>query len=208
MSSIFSDPFFRRGSTLLGGEPVELNSSNEAVAGGEVIGQVKAFQDVNPAGQGERYSNRLVYCVAARYLGNDATGADLAGEVVTFNPNGPLSTFGIAGQSASAALATVATVAAGLSYGVVDEYLTAGTAIRKNDIVWIVVKGPTTACKQAGASGFAVNAGVAVVAAATNGCVAPVGAASAGTVQIADNIGGASVSTATTIRINLWSSRI
>jgi hypothetical protein len=205
MSSIFSDPFFRRGGTLLGGENIDLDGSGAPIAGGEVIGQVKAFQDVNPVGAGERYSNRLVYCVAARYIGNDTTGADIAGKVVAFTGASPLSQFGVAGSGASSALATKTTVSDGRSYGVVDEYIPSGVDIRKNDIVWVVVKGPTTATKEAGAG---VTAGNAVVVSNTAGAVAAVGTASAGTVQVAENLGGTVASGATVVRVNLWSDRI
>lgn len=205
MSSIFSDPFWRRASTLLGGEAIELDGAGAPIAGNEVTGQVKAFQDVNPLGQGERYSNRLVYCVAARYIGNDATGADLAGKVVAFTGAAPLSEFGVSGSAASAALASKTNVSDGRSYGVVDEYIPAGVEIRKNDIVWVVVKGPTAATKEAGAG---VTAGNAVVISNTAGAVAAVGTASAGTVQVAENLGGTVVAGATKVRVNLWSARI
>ena len=201
MSSIFSDPFWRRGSTLLSGEAIELDGAGAPIAGTEVAGQVKAFQDVNPLGQGERYSNRLVYCVAARYKGSsDTTGSALAGLVVAFDGAQPLSEF--------TAAATKTNVYDGRSYGVVDEYLPAGVAIRTNDIVWVVVKGPTAAKKEAGASGFGITAGNAVVVSNVAGSVTPVGAASAGTISIGDNLGGTVASTATTVRVNLWSARI
>lgn len=205
MSSIFSDPFFRRGTTLLSGEAVEVDSAGNPIAGHEVIGQVKAFQDVNPAGAGERYSNRLVYCVAARYIGNDATGADLAGKVVAFTGTAPLSQVGVSGSAAASALATKTNVSDGRSYGVVDEYIPSTLAIRKNDIVWVVVKGPTTAAKESGAG---VTAGNAVVISNTAGAVAAVGTNNAGSIQVADNLGGTVASGATTVRVNLWSDRI
>ena len=200
MSSIFSDPFFRRGTTLLGGEQVELDVNNNPVAGNEVVGQVKAFQDVNPVGKGDRYSNRLVYCVAARYKGSDTTGSALRRTLVAFSGTAPLSEF--------SAAATKTNVSDGRSYGVVDEYLADNLAIRTNDIVWLVVKGPTTVAKENGASGFGITAGNAVVVSNGGGAVTPVGAASAGTVSIGENLGGTVASTATTVRVNLWSDRI
>lgn len=200
MSSIFSDPWFRRGSTLLSGELIELDSAGSPVAGNEVIGQVKAFQDVNPVGKGDRYSNRLVYCVAARYKGSDTTGSALKRTLVAFDGATPLTTFTSAASKTN--------VADGRSYGVVDEYLADGLAIRQNDIVWLVVKGPTTIKKEDGASGFGVTAGNAVVVSNTAGKVTPVGATSAGSVQIGDNLGGTVASTDTTVRVNLWSDRI
>lgn len=200
MSSIFSDPFFRRGGTLLGGEQIELDGAGAPVAGTEVVGQVKAFQDVNPAGSGERYSNRLVYCVAARYKGSDTTGSALKRALVAFSGTAPLTEF--------SATATKTNVSDGRSYGVVDEYLSDATAIRTNDIVWVVVKGPTTIAKEAGASGYSITAGNAVVVSNTAGSVTPSGATSAGTISIGDNLGGTVASTATTVRVNLWSDRI
>jgi hypothetical protein len=200
MSSIFSDPFFRRGGTLLGGEEIEKDSAGNPIAGREVVGQVKAFQDVNPQSRGERYSNRLVYCVAARYLGSDTTGSALKGQLVAFDGATPLTTVTSA--------ATKTNVSDGRSYGVVDEYLPDGIPVRQNDIVWIVVKGPTTVLKENGASGFGITAGNAVVVSNTAGSVTPSGATSAGTVQIGDNLGGTVATTATTVRVNLWSTRI
>lgn len=197
MSSIFSDPFFRRGGTLLGGEAIELDGSSNPVAGTEVVGQVKAFQDVLPSGTGERYSNRLVYCVAARYKGSNTTGSALKGTLVALDGAAPLTEF--------TAAASKTNVADGRSYGVVDEYLSDATAIRTNDIVWLVVKGPTSVKKEAGAG---ITAGNGVVVSNTAGAVAAVGTASAGTIQIADNLGGTVASGATTVRINLWSDRI
>lgn len=201
MSSIFSDPFFRRGSTLLNAEAIEVDSAGNPVAGNEIIGQVKAFQDVNPAGGGARYSNRLVYCVAARYKGaSNTTGASLKRSLVAFDGANPLSTFTSAASKTD--------VSDGRSYGVVDEYLPDAMTIRPNDIVWVVVKGPTTVKKEGGASGFGITAGNAVVVSNTAGSATPVGAASAGTIQIGDNLGGTVASTDTTVRVNLWSNRI
>lgn len=207
MSSIFSDPFFRRGSTLLGGEVIDLDADGNPVAGGEVVGQVKAFQDVNPS-SGARNSNRLVYCVAARYKGSNTTGSGLAGKLVAFDiakTNGSLTEF------TSAATAT--NVADGRAYGVVDEYLPADLAIRQNDIVWVVVKGPVTVLKTGGASGTtAFTAGKAAVVSATAGSVTYKGdsTASVGTVMIGQHTGAASDVAAATasIRINLWSDQI
>lgn len=153
MSSIFSDPQFRRGTTLLSGETIELDAAGAPVAGSEIVGQVKVFQDVNPA-TGLRNSNRLVYCVAARYKGSTVSDAStVAGEAYLFDAAKPLTEF------TNKANATNATV--GLHIGVLDEYLTG--ELRQNDIVWLVVKGPTS-IKQTAA---AINAGVAVELAAS-----------------------------------------
>lgn len=197
MPSIFSDPFFRRGTTLLGGEPIELDPATGApAAGNEVIGQVKVFQDVNPY-DGTRNSNRLVYCVAARYKGSDVEdGSTVAGTLYAFDAAKPMTEFTSAG--------TKTNVADGRSYGVLDEYLTG--RLRQNDVVWLVVKGPVAVKKEAGA---AMAAGVSVVVSNTAGSTAAVGTASAGTVQIGEQIAGAEVASGTTTaRINLFSNRI
>lgn len=141
MSSLFSDPPFPRGSSLLAGEVIELDAAGNPVAGQEIVGQVKAFQDVSP-GTGPasvRYSNRLVYCVAARYVGSaniNVDGADKGKWYALSRRNG-LATF------LDAAAAT--DVTDDRTVGVLDEYL--NTTVRPNDIVWLVVKGPATAAK-------------------------------------------------------------
>lgn len=192
MSSIFSDPFFRRGSTLLGGEAIELDGAGNPIAGNEIVGQVKAFQDVNPLGQGERYSNRLVYCVAARYKGADVADAStVAGEVYAFDDAAPLATV--------TSKATSANVDADKAYGVLDEYLRG--ALRTNDIVWLVVKGPTKV-KQTAA---AINAGAAVKLSATAGSAAATGS----TKSIGQQIAGANSAAAVGLtRVNLVSDKI
>lgn len=187
MSSIFSDPFFRRGTTLLGGEAIEVNGSGAPIAGTEVVGQVKAFQDVNPAGAGERYSNRLVYCVAARYKGANVSDAStIAGEVFVFDAAAPLTEFT---NKASATNATE-----GVAVGVLDEYLTG--ALRTNDIVWLVVKGPAKVKRTASA----INAGVAVQASATAGSIATLSTG----VSLGQQIEGANTSASAGLtRVNL-----
>ena len=157
MSSIFSDPSFRRGSTLLTGEVIEYEGTTP-IAGSEIVGQVKAFQDVDPS-SGKRFSNRLVYCVAARYTGTTVADAStVAGEVYLMDFNSPLSVFSAKG--------TASTVLAGLAFGVLDEYLKG--ELRKDDIVWVVVKGPADV-KQTAA---AINAGAQVQVSATAGQIA------------------------------------
>lgn len=197
MPSIFSDPFFRRGTTLLGGEPIETDAgSGLPLAGNEIVGQVKVFQDVNPY-DGTRNSNRLVYCVAARYKGETVEDAStVAGTLFAFTAAKPLTEVQAAG--------TKTNVADGRSYGVLDEYLTG--RLRQDDVVWVVVKGPATAKKEAGA---VLAAGASVVVSNTAGAVAAAGTANAGTVQIGEQIAGAEVASATTAaRVNLFSNRI
>lgn len=187
MSSIFSDPLFRRGSTLLGGEQIELDAAGNPVAGTEVVGQVKVFSDVNPVGRGERYSNRLVYCVAARYKGaNVADASTVAGEVYAFDDAAPMTEF--------TNKATSANVDADKAVGVLDEYLSG--ALRTNDIVWLVVKGPCKVKQTASA----INAGVAVKVSATAGSAAATGS----TKSIGQQIAGANSAAAVGLtRVNL-----
>jgi hypothetical protein len=192
MSSIFSDPLFRRGSTLLSGEQIEVDSAGNPVAGVEIVGQVKVFQDVNPVGRGERYSNRLVYCVAARYKGSTVSDAStVAGELYLFDAGKPLTEF------TSKASSTNATN--GLAIGVLDEYLTG--ELRQNDIVWLVVKGPTSIKRTAAA----VNSGVAVQASTTAGSIVTLSTG----IAIGQQIAGAN--TAATVgltRVNLHSDEV
>jgi hypothetical protein len=190
MSSIFSDPFFRRGSTLLGGEVIEKDSAGNPIAGGEVVGQVKVFQDCNPSGDGKRYSNRLVYCVAARYKGDPVNDASsIAGTAYTFDSAAPLTNF--------TSKAANADVAAGKPVGVLDEYLTG--ALRTDDIVWLVVKGPTSIRKGSNAA-VAAGAGVEIGASGTAGQVIPVNTG----VNVGNSIAGVEVtgSQGTLLRIN------
>jgi len=189
MSSIFSDPFFRRGSTLLGGEKIDTDA-NGPIAGREVVGQVKAFQDVKPTGDGARFSNRLVYCVAARYTGSSTTGAALAGKVVKFSATAPLTEFSADAEDGDNPI------------GVVDEYLSG--AVRQNDICWVVVKGPTTA----NVATADIDAGEAVEVGTTGGSDAgTVKAASTGAV-VGYQIEGADKTGVTKVRINLNTSGI
>jgi hypothetical protein len=146
MSSLFSDPPFARGTTLLNKEAIELDTAGFPLAGREIVGSVKAFADVNP-GTGPaavRYSNRLVYCMACRYVGTSAlnpadNGAD-KGKWYVIDRANPLGA-----QFRATAAATDALN--GKMVGVLDEYLT--TEVRTNDIVWLVIGGPTTAAKAA-----------------------------------------------------------
>ncbi len=160
MSQIFSDPPFRRGSTLLGGDFSETGTGIN-LPGGEVVGEVKVFQDVHPS-TGRSYSNRLVYCVAVRYRGSDVNDATtVAGRVFLIDTaleNGkPFCTI--------TNLASEANVAAGRHVGVLDEYLTG--ALKQNDVVWVVVKGPASVHRTAAA----VNDGVRVQVSGTAGSI-------------------------------------
>jgi hypothetical protein len=186
MSAIFSDPPFRRGTTLLGGEVIETDA-NGPIAGREIVGSVKAFQDVVPTGRGDRNSNRLVYCVAARYKGSTVSDAStVAGEAYLFDTGKPLTEFT---NKASSSNAT-----AGLAWGVLDEYLTG--ELRTNDIVWLVVEGPTQIKRTA----VAISAGVAVQLSATAGSIAVLSTGIAIGQQI---VGAATSASAGLTRVNL-----
>lgn len=161
MSSLFSDPPFPRGTTLLQGEAIEL-MDGMPIAGAEVAGTLKALPDVVP-GTGPaavRRSNRLVYCLAARYVGTttiNVAGAD-RGRWYVIDRSNPLGA-----QFNTAAAAT--DILAGRIVGVLDEHLT--TEVRPNDIVWLVIGGPTSALKAANSvisnAGVEISSGTTVV---------------------------------------------
>ena len=168
MSSIFSDPFWRRGSTLLNAEPIDLDGSGNPIAGTEVVGQVKAFQDVRPTGDGARFSNKLVYCIAVRYTGSTVSDAStVAGKRYNLN----------AAQTEISALRSKANADSAVPSGVLDEYLTG--ELRQNDIVWLVVKGPCDVV-----SSGTVNAGANVgQVAAGGGVLATAGGSNSATID-------------------------
>jgi len=192
MSSIFSDPGWRRGTTLLAGELIEYSDApNNTIptAGQELVGQMKIFQDVSPY-TGIRYSNHLVYCVAARYKGTTTLTSADAGKVFVFDKDGPLTNF--------SALAANTDVVDGRLIGVLDEYLT--NAVRTNDIVWLVVSGPTSVAKGAtvvipASSGIEASSGLAVVKTANDNVI---GSSIGGTVLIKTGT-ASSASTALTV---------
>lgn len=130
MSSLYSDPPFPRGSTLLSGETIETDSLGP-IAGRDIVGQVKVFQDTNPF-SGAELSNRLVTCVAVRWTGS--TGGVVAGDVVKFQASNLL-----------AAVDAKGSTTVGVIFGVVDEYIPSTVEIRQNDIIWLVVRGPSAA---------------------------------------------------------------
>lgn len=199
MSALFSDPSWRRGATLLSGETIEVDANSNPIAGRDIVGQVKIFQDVNPS-TGAMNSNRLVYCVAARYTGsNGLTSAD-AGKVIVFDPANPLTEF----DDTSMGYADSTNLTEGKAYGVLDEYIPEGVTVRTNDIVWIVAKGPCTVQKLTGA-GNDIAAGAVVEISATDGKVQD-GADVVGLVlgQCLATAGTA----ATTARINLHNAMI
>lgn len=174
MSSLFSDPPFARGTTLLSGETIEYapsgvsySATNDSgkqypVAGREIVGQVKCFQDLNPSTKA-RLSSELVYCIAARYKPTTNTNlTSPAGKGVVLKIGQYLES-----ASFDENLATQANINTGERVGFLDEYLSSSTIIRPDDVVWVVFKGPAALKKTA----VAINAGVAVSMSATAGSV-------------------------------------
>lgn len=178
MPSLFSDPPFARGTTLLAGEPIEYyppgsgyHATNDSgdqypVAGGEVVGQVKVFQDINPVTK-TGLSNELVYCIAARYKPTTATNLT--------TPPGKAVVLKIAQYLGTAEfdenLATAANVNAGERVGFIDEYLSTSAVIRPDDIVWLVFRGPVAAKKTEHATTQGIAVGVNVAMSGTAGSV-------------------------------------
>lgn len=168
MSSLHSDPPFYRGQTLLQGETVEYNTPPDVAyanavptAGTEIVGQVKIFPDIHPVTK-LKMSNELVYCMAVRYKPAASSdrfnidGADRGKAIVLRNT----ATNSVDMQSTAefdGTFATNANVNSGLRVGFVDEYLT--QAVRANDIIWVVVKGPALVRKTTNAG---INAGTLV----------------------------------------------
>ena len=168
MSAIYSDPTWRRGSTLLNNELIEYSdiALTDPVAGKDIVGSIKIFQDVDPS-SGKRFSNRLVYCMAVRWKGaavEDST--TVAGGWYTLDND-----FALTNVST---LSAATDIALGKQVGVLDEYLSGN--LRTNDIVWLVVNGPATCKKGAtvvipASAGIEVASGLGVILATTANCV-------------------------------------
>lgn len=212
MSSIFSDPPFVRGRTLASGDfgDAQTDPTKTDVLGSGIVGAIKAFQDVavspisfgsTVATPGSLLSNRLVYCQAVRYRGDDKTPtqvADLAGQVFLVDTgleNGkPFCQI--------TGVASDANVAAGRDYGVLDEYLTG--QLKKNDVVWIVRKGP---CAIKSANGTSIPDAGPVEITGSAGRIQTPGATPGARIGI--SITGAAVATAgNNVRVNLVSDDI
>jgi hypothetical protein len=178
MSSLFSDPPFLRGTTLLNGDTIETDAIGP-VAGRSIIGQVKVFQDVNPSTKATN-SNRLVYCVAARYKGSlVADASTVAGSLYVFDAASAANqTVALENFSALGTATNIPNTA--VAFGVLDEYLTG--ELRPNDIVWLVVKGPCSLRVTA----TSIGANVAITPSATAGSAA---VWAAGNLAIGQNIG-------------------
>lgn len=176
MSSLFSDPPFGRGQTLLNGEVIEYSSgtayaSYNPIAGREIVGQAKAFQDVHPVTRA-KLSNELVYCVAARFkpasgdtVLNPSNDGTAKGKAVVLRMSSSDTNL-LSTAEFTDTYATNGNVTAGQRVGFIDEYL--NSEIRANDIVWIVVRGPAMVAKTTGAG---INAGALVTITGTDGLV-------------------------------------
>lgn len=153
MSSIYSDPTWRRGSTLLNNETIEYSdiAQTDPVAGKDIVGSIKIFQDVDPS-SGKRFSNRLVYCMAVRWKGAAVEDAStIAGNWYTLDNDFALTNI--------STLSAATDIAKGKQVGVLDEYLSGN--LRTNDIVWLVVNGPAT-CKKGATVVIPASAGIEV----------------------------------------------
>lgn len=207
MSSIFSDPPFRRGTTLAEGGFGDAATSGPDILGGGIVGQIKCFQDVAhsaitygttangnpPRAPGAVLSNRLVYCQAVRWKGSNVSDAStIAGCAYTVDltlENGkPFASITTAATNADAA--------AGRDIGVLDEYLTG--QLNTNDVVWIVRRGPC-AIKQA--AGTAITSGARVELTGTAGKIQALASGAALGISV---LGENSPATADTlVRVNI-----
>lgn len=115
--SLFDDPPFALGQTL---------GVTTAADGGNWVGAVKTFPDVNPV-TGVVRSNRVKTCIAVR---NTSGVVLLPRRVVTFK----------AGSFTEVDGYTRLTDAA--TAGVVDEHLPS-SGVANNDVFWLTVEGPT-----------------------------------------------------------------
>lgn len=154
--SLLSDPPFALGQTL---------GVSSATQGGNWVGVVKHFPDVNPV-TGVVRSNRLKTCVAVR---NTSGAALLPKRVVKFDvtATGAAVFSEVKGYNATAAEDFV---------GVVDEHLPA-TGVAANDVFWVTVQGPTEVAVALSGTDVATGDKLTTVTAAT------AGATTAGRVQ-------------------------
>jgi hypothetical protein len=175
MSSLFSDPPFFRGQTLLNGEAIEYSagtsySSFRPVAGTEIVGQVKAFPDIHPVTRA-RLSNSLVYCIAARFkpasadtILNPSNDGSARGRAVVLRMDDAATAVNLLSPAEfTDTYASAGSVVAGQRVGYIDEYNS--SEIRANDIVWVTIRGPAIIRKTTGA---AINSGSLVSLQGTN----------------------------------------
>jgi hypothetical protein len=138
--SLLVDPPFSLGQTL---------GVTSATQGGNWVGAVKQFPDVNPI-TGVVRSNRVKTCVAVR---NTSGAALLPKRVVTFDT-------GTAGLASFTETKGYSAVTNEERVGVVDEFLPA-TGVAANDVYWVTVEGPTDATSGATTSGRVTKSAVA-----------------------------------------------
>lgn len=150
MSTLTADPGFRRGTVL--GVTQKLYDA-EPADGSNMIGARKTFRDEHPT-SGVVQSNHTVDCIAVR---NTSGSALLPGQVVELDATLTLAS-GLASDTS-------------VAHAVVDEYLPSGGAAA-SEVLWVVVKGPTTVAKTSGASGAGITGKAVVSASSTAGKVA------------------------------------
>lgn len=154
MSTLTADPGFPRGQTL---GVTKTYYDAQVGDGANLLGVHKVFADTDPQ-SGQILSNETVECICVK----NTTGAALLPKtLVRFSPTAILTSVD---QGA---------IDSDVRIGVVDEYLPAAGA-PDNEVLWVVVKGPTTVTTD----GNAISAGAAVSASA-----ASAGQAVAGTVK-------------------------
>ena len=164
--SLLSDPPFALGQTL---------GVTSASDGGNWVGAVKHFPDVNPS-TGVVRSNRLKTCIAVR---NTSGGVLLPKRVAKFDVSS-------AGADLFSETAGYARIANDEFVGVVDEYASAD-GIAANDVFWVTVSGTTEVAAALSGTDIAVGDRLACVTAATAGATT------------AGRVGPSSVSNATTV---------
>jgi hypothetical protein len=173
MSTLTADPGFRRGTVL--GVTWKLYDA-EPADGSNLVGGRKVFRDEHPT-TGVVLSNHTVDCIAVR---NTSGAALLPGQSVELD----------ATLTQVTGLATDTSVA----HAVVDEYLPAAGAPNL-EVLWVVVKGPSTLVKTAAASAAGITAKAVVSTTSTAGSVA------AGTGNRAGFALATAASTATSLRV-------
>jgi hypothetical protein len=146
--SLLNDPPFALGQTL---------GVTSLTDGGNWVGAVKQFPDVNPS-TGAVRSNRLKTCVAVR---NRSGAALLPKRVVVFRV-GTVGTAGFTEVDGYSAVTNEERV------GIVDEYLPA-SGVANNDVFWVTVQGPTEVAHALSGTEVAAGGRIAAITAATSG---------------------------------------
>lgn len=145
--SLLVDPPFSLGQTL---------GVTSATQGGNWVGAVKQFPDVNPI-TGVVRSNRVKTCVAVR---NTSSVALLPKRVVSFDT-------GTAGLASFTETKGYSAATNEERVGVVDEFLPA-SGVAVNDVYWVTVEGPTEVAVALSGSDIAVGDRLAAITAAAS----------------------------------------